>query len=92
MLPSCKQVTELLSEDIDKPLTGFRRFKLKLHLMMCRYCRRYESQLSLSGRAINLLLNKTHTHLPEEALKQKMLTAFRQSQQEKSESDGLKKD
>ena len=33
------------SEAMDHTLTGHRRFRLRLHLLVCSWCRRYERQL-----------------------------------------------
>ncbi|TQV89155.1 hypothetical protein [Aliikangiella coralliicola] len=74
MLPSCKQVAEQLSENIDQPVTGFRWLKLKLHLLMCAYCRRYGSQIEISSKTINLMGQEKK---PSEALKEKMMAHYR---------------
>jgi len=57
MLPSCKQIAEQASENIDQPLSGMRWFKAKLHLLMCGYCRRYSKQMALSSQVVNKLSN-----------------------------------
>lgn len=87
MLPSCKQVTEMLSENLDQPISGYRRFKLKLHLMMCRYCRRYGDQLSLASRTFELLIDKQSKPSDDarEALKQQLLEEFRAITSQKSD-------
>ncbi len=51
-LPSCKQVTEMSSQLLDDKLTGLARFKLKVHLMMCDRCRRYQQQMQLTSATI----------------------------------------
>ncbi len=55
MLPSCKQVAEQASENIDHPITGIRWLKVKLHLLMCHYCRLYTKQIKLSSEVVNHL-------------------------------------
>ncbi|WP_444996562.1 hypothetical protein [Aliikangiella sp. IMCC44359] len=75
MLPSCKKVAEELSENIDQPITGIRGFKLKLHLLMCRFCRRYDKQINLSTKTINLVEPKS---LPSPILRNKLLKHYRQ--------------
>ncbi len=52
VLPSCKQVAEQVSENIDRPLTGMRWLKMKLHLLMCNYCRRYNEQITLTVKTL----------------------------------------
>ena len=84
MLPSCKQVAEQLSENIDQPLTGMSWLKLKLHLLMCAYCRRYGNQIEISAKTINLLGSEQK---PSEALKQKMLQHYRDCRCDKDASE-----
>lgn len=86
MLPSCRQVSELLSENLDKPLTGIRWLKVKLHLLMCGACRRYAKQLNLSVKTIDKVCgHTTREHQsdvsqcqPNQAMKQQLLKIYRQ--------------
>ena len=43
--PSCTEMTHLLSEEMDHPLPWFTRFKMRVHFLMCCYCRRYMENL-----------------------------------------------
>ena len=52
MLPSCKEVAELASENLDNPVKGRRWLKFKLHLMMCTYCRRYKKQMGITKKTV----------------------------------------
>jgi len=74
MLPSCKQVAEQLSENMEQPITGLSWFKLKLHLIMCQVCRLYGKQIELSAKTVNLLDSK---ETPSQALKQEILQHYR---------------
>ncbi len=47
MMLSCKDVTRLISESMDRSLPLGRRIGVRLHLMVCRFCSRYERQLLL---------------------------------------------
>lgn len=58
MLPSCKQVAEQASENIDTPLTGMKWFKMKIHLLICAFCRRYNEQMILSSETVKSLGEK----------------------------------
>jgi hypothetical protein len=78
MLPKCRHVAEQLSEDFDEPITGFKRFKLKLHLLICVYCRRYGKQIQLSSNTVKLI-EKDAKPKPSDALKETMLARFRKS-------------
>lgn len=74
MLPTCKQVTELLSENIDEPITGIKWFKLKIHLLMCRYCLRYGKQIKISADSVRLTEDNVE---PSETFKQEMVQHYR---------------
>ena len=52
MLPSCREVSQLASENLDTPVKGNRWLKMKLHLLMCTYCRRYNKQISLAQKTV----------------------------------------
>jgi anti-sigma factor RsiW len=43
---TCREVTERASEYLDGDLPFGRRLAFRLHLMMCRHCRRYVDQLA----------------------------------------------
>ena len=44
---SCKDVTQLISESMDHSLPIGKRIGMRLHLLMCKFCARYERQLLL---------------------------------------------
>jgi len=44
---SCKQVSREISRSLDTRLPLSRRMGIRIHLMMCRFCRRYNKQLRL---------------------------------------------
>ena len=54
---SCKDVTELISQSMDATLPLGRRIGVRIHLLVCRFCARYERQL--------LLIRGTARHLAE---------------------------
>jgi len=43
--PSCVEMTHLLSEEMDHSLPWFTRLKMRVHFLMCCYCRRYKESL-----------------------------------------------
>jgi hypothetical protein len=53
--PNCREAIRAQSEQLDGPLSPVRRVGLWLHLLLCRWCRRY-------GRHIQLLHQATHEH------------------------------
>ncbi len=49
---SCKEAAGLLSESLDRKLPLGRRIALKMHLLFCKFCRRFRRQvLFLKGAA-----------------------------------------
>jgi hypothetical protein len=51
---SCKQASQLISQSLEQPLAMRERFALKLHLFICKYCRRFRQQLQAIGVALKL--------------------------------------
>jgi hypothetical protein len=51
---SCKQASQLISQSLEQPLAMRERFALKLHLLICRYCRRFRQQLQAIRIALKL--------------------------------------
>ena len=43
--PSCKEATRLQSEALDRPLRPRQRIGLRIHLLLCKWCRRYGEQI-----------------------------------------------
>jgi hypothetical protein len=43
--PACKEATRLQSEALDRRLSGSEKLGLRLHLVLCKWCRRYGEQL-----------------------------------------------
>jgi len=60
MLPSCREVSELASENLDNPIKGARWLKMKLHLMMCKHCRLYKKQMDLTQKTVCQMENHNH--------------------------------
>lgn len=48
---TCKQVTDRASDYVDTPPGLMSRISLRIHLIMCKHCRRYLHQLRISSRA-----------------------------------------
>lgn len=40
-----KKVTQLVSESFDRKLSFYQRLGMRIHLMMCKFCSRYQEQL-----------------------------------------------
>jgi hypothetical protein len=44
---NCKEVTRVVSESMDRTLPIHQRMFIRMHLLMCKYCSRFRSQLLL---------------------------------------------
>ena len=51
---SCREVTRLVSESLDRELPLRQRMSTKMHLMMCKLCSRYSKQLAGLREAVRL--------------------------------------
>jgi len=52
---SCKETTHLLSAAQDRPLAFKERFALKMHLLMCKGCTNYRTQMDFLRQACDRL-------------------------------------
>lgn len=67
---SCKDVTQLISESMDTSLPIGKRIGMRLHLLMCKFCSRYERQLLLIRETVRCIVateEKPGETLSEEA-------------------------
>ena len=53
--PGCKTATRFQSEALDRKLPLRQRFGLRVHLLLCKWCRRY-------GKQIAFLCDAAHEH------------------------------
>jgi predicted anti-sigma-YlaC factor YlaD len=51
VMPSCRDISRLVSDAMDHRLPLHQRALIRLHLSMCALCRRYERQLHLLRHA-----------------------------------------
>ena len=51
---NCKDVSQRVSESMDRPLPLHQRILIKMHLMMCKYCARLRNQLLIIRDACRL--------------------------------------
>jgi hypothetical protein len=69
---NCRDVTERASDFIDARLPIRIRLEMRLHLLMCRFCREYLRQMALVVRTLRQLPSEQ----PSEVLKGELLQAF----------------
>src|SRR3974390_2679692 len=77
--PSCKEATRLQSEAMDRKLLLHERLGLRFHLLLCKWCRRYGSQLRFLRSAAHECEEHASPALPQglspqarERIKQKL--------------------
>ena len=52
MMPSCKDVTRLVSEGLDRELGFGERVALRVHFLMCKGCRNFEQQMTMLRKVL----------------------------------------
>jgi predicted anti-sigma-YlaC factor YlaD len=62
--PSCRQAARLQSAALDGPLTSTQKIGLKIHLCLCKWCRRY-------GTQVRFLREAAHKH-PEHLIEPRL--------------------
>ena len=65
ILPSCKDITALISRSLEVKLSWRENLQLKYHLWLCVPCSRYLSHLKFMSRVFEIEENKTPTLSPE---------------------------
>jgi len=82
---SCKQASELTCKAQDQPLSLREKISLRMHLMMCKMCRRYAKQINFISRATQHLSEGAEAdkniHLSEES-RERITNKIKQSRDE----------
>ena len=55
---TCEESSRLLSNELDRTLLGPERIALRLHLVLCRHCRRFERNLRIFRRLLGHMNRK----------------------------------
>lgn len=64
-MKTCKDISCLLSDSMDHPLTWRERWAVRLHLLMCRHCSRFQQQVHfLRKTAKRYYPNENNKNLP----------------------------
>ncbi len=71
---NCKEATQLVSESLDRKLPFHQRIGIRMHLLMCKFCSRYEKQLMFLRKAVRTQKmheedTESYISLPPEARK-----------------------
>jgi predicted anti-sigma-YlaC factor YlaD len=51
---NCKQATELMSQELDRPLSWRERVALHFHVMMCDGCTNFRKQMAFINKACRI--------------------------------------
>jgi len=65
LAPSCREAARAQSEALEHPLPPAKRFGLRLHLLMCRWCRRYGEQIRFLRHAAHKHTDKQTEAMPQ---------------------------
>lgn len=68
---NCEQASRLLSEEQDVQLYWWERTGLRLHLLGCRYCKRYRKQLDMLRQLFKSIFHDDETIPPELKISEK---------------------
>ena len=63
-LPTCRELTPVLSQSLERRLTLRERLTLRLHFLICVYCVRYLEQLRLMRAAVRAREAQSHADDP----------------------------
>ncbi len=58
LTPTCDVITQKISESMDNKISLRNRLKIRLHLMFCNLCRRYQRQLMTMNTLFKLRLHR----------------------------------
>jgi hypothetical protein len=51
LMPVCRQVSRMQSDGLDQSLSPAKRIGVRLHLLICKWCRRYGEQIRFLSKA-----------------------------------------
>lgn len=54
MMINCKRAAELICQSLDRPLSLWERFQLRLHLWMCAGCKGFKKQSEALDRLLRM--------------------------------------
>jgi len=58
LIPSCREVSALLSQAQERPLNWRERFAVHVHLPLCAACRNFRAQLAILRAAVRAYLER----------------------------------
>lgn len=74
----CRRHTDLISRQLDEPLTPGQAFGLRVHILICSGCRRFQAQLrGLRDLSLSIGIADDHQTMPE-AVRARALARLRE--------------
>lgn len=70
---TCEQITELVTDYLERRLPLGKRIRFQLHIGMCRHCRRYLRQMRVAIRTVG----KLPPEPPPDDVKRELLERFK---------------
>ena len=61
-MKSCKEVTGLISESLDRPLNWYEKLAVRTHILYCKSCLRFRRQMAFMRKAAERYRLKNHRH------------------------------
>ena len=61
--PTCDVITQKISESMDHKISLRNRLKIRLHLLFCKFCRRYQRQLMTMNTLFELRLQQEEENI-----------------------------
>jgi hypothetical protein len=58
LMDNCKDISRLVSDRMDRPLSWGKRLRIRVHLMMCRGCSNFARQMGTIRSASRLLAER----------------------------------
>jgi predicted anti-sigma-YlaC factor YlaD len=62
---SCRDITALVSQGLDKKLSVGERLAIRLHVMMCSRCRNFQSQAQFIRKSAQRYSEQMQQHWPK---------------------------
>ena len=62
--PNCREASRLQSDALDRPLSFHKQIGLRIHLVLCQWCRRYGKQILLLRQAVRAQPDKVNDATP----------------------------
>ena len=81
LLPTCREVARLQSESLDHSLSFPKRLGMRVHLLVCSWCRRYGKQIDFLRHAVRDHpdeLTQAHPQALSSEARERMKRALRQ--------------